>query len=173
MHHSLVYKKIQKRIQPYALPGTLPDEQNSMQCTSYYRDPLEQAAWQLYLRENGLRVAREEMAFLEATGGATIEEVARIRGRVVSGDYCAMMPAVKEEEAIPAIVLPNPPSGPTVSLKSILTDVVHADAAANQLCRRVRPLLEQQGIVTFKKHQAVHVLRADAERVRDICESLV
>ena len=150
-----------------------------MQCTSYYRDPYEHAAWQLYLRENGLRVAREEMAFLESTGGATPEEIARIRGRVLLGGDVVMggnngPVVVKDEEAIPAIVVPNTPSGPTVSLKSILTDVVQAaDAAANQLCRRVRPLLERHGIVTFKKHQAVHVLRVDVEKVRELCESLV
>jgi len=62
--------------------------------------------------------------------------------------------------------------GVTVSLKSILTEVVQADAAANQLCRKVRPLLEQNGIVTFKKHQAIHVLRADAQKVKDLATSL-
>ncbi len=145
-----------------------------MQCTSYYRDPYEHAAWQLYLRENSLRVAREEVAFLESTGGATPEEIARIRERVVSGD--SVGPVVpKEEQAIPAIVVSSntTPSGATVSLKSILAEVVQADAAANQLCRRVRPLLERHGIVTFKKHQAVHVLRADAERVKDLGAGLV
>jgi len=138
----------------------------NMQCTSFYRDPYEHAAWQLYLRENGLRVAREEVAFLESTGGVTPEELARIRARVL-GEECVV---VKDEEAVPAIVLPN---GPTVSLKSVLTEVVRADAAANQLCRRVRPLLEQQGIATFKKHHAVHVLRTDAERVKELGARLV
>lgn len=36
-----------------------------MQCTTYYRDTLEHDSWQLYLRECTLRVAREEVAFLE------------------------------------------------------------------------------------------------------------
>jgi len=61
----------------------------------------------------------------------------------------------------------------TVSLKSILTEVAHADAAANQLCRRMRPLLDQNGIATFKKHHAVHVLATDAQRVKELGETLV
>ena len=55
-----------------------------MQCSSDYRDPYETAAWQLYLRECALRTAREEVAFLEAVGGATKEELDRIRQRVMA-----------------------------------------------------------------------------------------
>lgn len=36
-----------------------------MQCTSYYRDSYENSAWEMYLRECAIRVAREEVAFLE------------------------------------------------------------------------------------------------------------
>lgn len=150
---------------------------NQMQCTSYYRDPYEQAAWQLYLREGALRVAREEVAFLQSIGGATEEDIARIRSRLTT------MPPVGAPEIIwikdesPTITAPtdgesSATGGVTVSLKSILTEVVQADAAANQLCRKVRPLLEQNGIVTFKKHQAIHVLRADAQKVKDLATSL-
>ena len=35
------------------------------------------------------------------------------------------------------------------------------------------PLLERRGIVTFKKHQAVHVLRSDRQRVLDLSAALV
>ena len=69
----------------------------------------------------------------------------------------------KEPVAAPAV---------TVSLKSVLTEVVPPDVA-NQLCRRVRPLLDQIGIVTFKKHQAIHVLKADAQRVKDLGAGLM
>jgi hypothetical protein len=34
-------------------------------------------------------------------------------------------------------------------------------------------MLEQHGIATFKKHQAVHVLRADSQRVRDLGLGLI
>jgi hypothetical protein len=61
----------------------------------------------------------------------------------------------------------------TVSLKSVLNDIIDSDAAINSLCRRVRPMLEQHGIPTFKKHQAVHVLRADAQRVRDLGSGII
>ena len=153
-----------------------------MQCTSYYRDPYEHAAWQLYLRECSLRAAREEVAFLEATGGVTADELILIRGRVIGG-----MSEIKTEDCEIVTennthllnilnntshpdqynINPSKSSSVTVSLKQVLTDVVHSDAI-NQLCRRVRPMLEQHGIVTFKKHQAIHVLKADAQRVRDL-----
>lgn len=109
----------------------------------------------------------------QATGGATGEELAQIRGRVIAGPVVE----VKEEFSIGDAIQSNNNNNainltPTVSLKSILTEVVHSDAA-NQLCRRVRPLLDQMGIVTFKKHQAIHVLRADAQRVKELGAGLV
>ena len=122
-----------------------------MQC----REAYENAAWQLYLRECTLRAAREEVAFLEATGGATPDEIARIRGRVL-GDPHVAMAAIKIED-----------DRDTVSLKSVLSDLAQ-DNAVNQLCRRVRPVLEQYGISVFRKHQAIHVLKADAPRVRQM-----
>jgi hypothetical protein len=151
-----------------------------MQCTSYYRDPYETAAWQLYLRECSLRAAREEVAFLEATGGATAEEVGRIRERVLSGEVKVEgVDALASNNAHLINIMnhhtnnqPEDRNNVTVSLKSVLTDVVHSDAI-NQLCRRVRPMLEQHGIPTFKKHQAVHVLRVDAQRVRDLGSGLM
>lgn len=128
-----------------------------MQCTSVYRDPYENAAWELYLRECALRTAREEVAFLEVTGGATPEEIARIRERVIGN------PSVPME----AIRVTAPDDRSTVSLKSVLSEVAH-DSVVNQLCRRVRPVLEKLGVNTFRKHQAIHILRADAHRVREI-----
>ena len=167
-----------------------------MQCSSYYRDPYETAAWQLYLRECALRTAREEVAFLEAVGGATKEELDRIRQRVMAcgeepvpddtammmqNNNAHMLGLMGQGAMVKADVdelwgrdAQHDHNNLTVSLKSVLADVLmDSDAAINSLCRRVRPLLEQHGIATFKKHQAVHVLRADAQRVRDLGLGLV
>ena len=158
-----------------------------MQCTSYYRDPYEHAAWQLYLKECSLRAAREEVAFLEATGGATAEELIHIRGRVLgvknevkmedcdalANNDIRLLNILNHTSATDEYnINPSKSSSITISLKSVLTDVVHSDAI-NQLCRRVRPMLEQNGIVTFKKHQAIHILKADAQRVRDLGAGLM
>ena len=104
------------------------------------------------MRECGLRVAREEVAFLESTGGVTCEDMRRIRGTLLAP------PLVKEEG--------------TVSLKSILADAARSEGV-NQLCRRVKPVLDASGVVTLKKHNAVHVLRADAQRVLDLALGLI
>ena len=122
-----------------------------MQC----REAFETASWNLYLRECTLRVAREEVAFLEATGGITSEEIGRIRGRVLGNPHVAME-AIKIEDG-----------RETVSLKSVLSDLAQ-DSAVNQLCRRVRPMLEQVGVNIFRKHQAIHILKSDAHRVRQM-----
>ena len=153
-----------------------------MQCTSIFRDPYEQAAWNLYLRESALRVAREEVAFLEATGGATGDEIVRIRERVMQGqiktDECdeamfnnnvRMLNTLNQSVATDAPLSDNGTG--TVSLKSILVDSIQPDAV-NQLCRKIRPLLERHGIFTCKKHQAVHVLQCDVQRVRDLSAGL-
>jgi hypothetical protein len=144
-----------------------------MQCTSFYRDPYEHAAWHLYLRESALRVAREEVAFLEATGGATDDEIVRIRERVLHDHIKTEDEAIVNNNVRLLNTLNRPPSldSSTVSLKSILVDYIHPDAV-NQLCRRVRPLLEQNGIFTCKKHQALHVLQSDVQRVRDLSAGL-
>jgi len=144
-----------------------------MQCTSFYRDPYEHAAWHLYLRESALRVAREEVAFLEATGGATDDEIVRIRERVLHDHIKTEDDAIVNNNVRLLNTLNRPPSldSSTVSLKSILVDYIHPDAV-NQLCRRVRPLLEQNGIFTCKKHQALHVLQSDVQRVRDLSAGL-
>jgi hypothetical protein len=166
-----------------------------MQCTSYYRDPFETAAWQLYLRECALRTAREEVAFLEAVGGATKEELDRIRQRMsnepgydpnqievmaMNNAHLLDVMAQSQAKTDPADDLwnqdhrhQNDNNNITVSLKSVLNDIIDSDAAINSLCRRVRPMLEQHGIPTFKKHQAVHVLRADAQRVRDLGSGII
>ena len=175
---------------------------HSMQCTSFYRDPYEHAAWQLYLRECALRAAREEVAFLEATGGATDEELARIRERVLSGTIEeAGAVRVKEEADVDAmsnnntrllnimhtsktnrleldegddVIMVPPPAlcRKTVSLKSVLMNALHPEEV-NAFCRRVRPLLDRHGIATFKKHQAVHVLQSDTQRVLDLSAGLM
>ena len=133
-----------------------------MQCSSYYRDPYEAQAWELYLQESALRTAREEVAFLEATGGATSAEIARIRDRVLGNPEVPMV-AIKVE---PTDQRPTV----TVSLKSVLLDLVHEDGQANQLCRRVKPMLEPAGIHTFRKHQATYVLKNDVGRIRDLAQ---
>ena len=97
---------------------------------------------------------------LQATGGASSEDLHRIRARVFESPVIT----VKDE--------PKEPPAVTVSLKSVLTEVVHSDAA-NQLCRRVRPFLDQMGIVTFKKHHALHILKADAQRVKELGAGLM
>jgi len=171
-----------------------------MQCTSYYRDPFETAAWQLYLKECSFRAAREEVAFLEAVGGATAEELSRIRQRVMAADAPMDCDDANNTMAMNHERLLNmlghnqvkndyneddlqdnyhrqnerrDSNNVTVSLKSVLNDILHSEAAINSLCRRVRPMLEQHGIPTFKKHQAVHVLRVDAQRVRELGAGLV
>ncbi len=140
---------------------------NQMQCTSYFRDPYETAAWQLYLRECALRAAKEEVAFLEATGGMNADEMARIRQGVMSGLVKQEINAFNDQALNNENNLQQRPSISTISLKSILADVAQTDAV-NQLCRCVRPLLEREGITTFKKHQAIHVMREDVDRVRDL-----
>lgn len=135
---------------------------HAMQCTSFLRDPYEHTAWQLYLRECALRAAREEVAFLEATGGVSEGDLARIR----QGVLCFQGNNNNEvNNAVNANL--NSARTATISLKSILAEVAQTDAV-NQLCRCVRPLLEKEGIATFKKHQAIHVLRDDVQRVRDL-----
>ena len=140
-----------------------------MQCTSYYRDPYEDVAWRLYLRECALRAAREEVAFLEATGGATVEDMQRIRDRVLqSEDKVELVthsgPAIKQE---------NERVDTTISLKSVLLAEADHHDAINRLCRRVKPLLDESGIVTFKKHNALHVLKTDADRVRRVAANIM
>jgi hypothetical protein len=153
-----------------------------MQCVSHYRDAFETAAWQLYLRECSLRTAREEVAFLESIGGATKEELDRIRQRVVNGEpvqfddalvnhnahLLNIMQPKTEHNEVSVMTHQHDTNNVTVSLKSVLTDIVDSDTAINTLCRRVRPMLDHHGIATFKKHQAVHVLRADAPRIREL-----
>jgi hypothetical protein len=57
---------IKKDCNPCFISRSLNDI-DSMQCTSYYRDSYENSAWQMYLRECAIRVAREEVAFLEVS----------------------------------------------------------------------------------------------------------
>ena len=141
-----------------------------MQVTSYYRDPYEDYAWRLYLRECAMRTAREELAFLEATGGVTAEDLQRIRRQVQEEAVIKQDEPVIKQEAD----LKGQPEGNhvTISLKSILADVVQHDGV-NHLCRRLKPMLDDAGITTLKKHNAVHVLKADAQRVRDLVSGCI
>ena len=70
-----------------------------MQFTSYYNNPSEQALLTLQVREAELRVAREELAFLQACGGVGEEDVRRLRlGLGLTVVECDDVVVVKEEE---------------------------------------------------------------------------
>ena len=146
-----------------------------MQCTSYFSNPTEQALLTLQLREASLRVAREELAFLQACGGVGAEDVRRLRvglGMVDSLNGAAVVDntdvVVVEEDGAGGVVVKKEPCGELVSLKSILLPLATSDISVTRLCRMVRPLLERHGVATFKRHKVVHVLRSQAVRVRDV-----
>lgn len=127
-----------------------------MQCTSYFNNPSDQALLALQVREAELRVAREELAFLRACGGVGAEDVRRLRAGLGIKESDEVVVVVKEER------------GDLVSLKSILLPLITADASVTQLCRRVRPALERQGVPTFKRQKVVHVLRSQTDRVLEV-----
>ena len=132
-----------------------------MQCTSYFSSPSDQALLALQVREAELRVAREELAFLQACGGAGADDVKRLRSGLGIRESDAVV--VKEEGGVEAEAL--------VSLKSILLPLITADSSVAQLCRRVRPALERHGVRTFKRQKVVHVLRSQANRVLEVGRS--
>jgi hypothetical protein len=147
-----------------------------MQCTSYFSHPSEQALLALQVREAELRVAREELAFLQACGGAGEDDVRRLRAGLG-------MAAVKEERPDAVVVVGEDDNavekvasagGPLVSLKSILAPLMIAtDASVSRLCRRVRPVLERHGMPTYKRRKAVHVLSSDAARVAEVAAGVI
>ncbi len=55
-----------------------------------------------------------------------------------------------------------------MSLKSIHTPLIATDASVAQLCHRVRPVVEHQGVATFKLPKAVHERRGDADRMLEV-----
>ena len=130
-----------------------------MQFTSYYNNPSEQALLTLQVREAELRVAREELAFLQACGGVGEEDVRRLRLglglQVVKGEDVVVV--VKEERDMEL-----------VSLKSVLLPLLKAENSITQLCRRVNSALAMRGVRVFKRHKTAHVRQSDAGRVLEM-----
>ena len=149
-----------------------------MQCTSYFNNPTEQALLSLQLREAELRVAREELAFLQACGGVAEADVRRLReglglqaaavvqGVPVVAVGCDDVVVVKEEG--------DGGGGgeeQLVSLKSVLLPVLRERRVRGEMaqaCRRVALALKRCGVATFRRRKAVHVLQRDAWRVVQI-----
>jgi hypothetical protein len=147
-----------------------------MQCTSYFSHPSEQALQALQVREAELRVAREELAFLQACGGAGEDDVRRLRaglGMAAVKEERPDVVVVGEDNDRACAVEANVQTGSLISLKSILTPLIATDASVNRLCRRVRPVLERHGMPTYKRRKAVHVLRSDAARVAEVAAGVI
>ncbi len=140
-----------------------------MQFTSYYSSPAEQTLLALQVREAELRVAREELAFLRACGGVGAEDVKRLRaGLGLAAADSRDVVVVKEErvsEDEGSFPLPASSSSGLVSLETVLAPLIAADSSVAQLCRRVRPVLEREGVRVFKRQKAVHVRSGDVEKV--------
>ena len=142
-----------------------------MKCTSYFSNPSEQALLTLQVREAAeLRVAREELAFLQACGGIGEEDVRRLRGwlglaAVKAESHDVTVVVVEDSDGSDDGMMAEARMPPLVSLKSILTPLVANDASIAQLCRRVRPELERLGLPTFRRCKTVHVLASDALEV--------
>jgi hypothetical protein len=131
-----------------------------MQCTSFYRDPYEQAAWHLYLHESTIRTAHSELIFLQACGGARPEDLERLRNVVVNPSRDVVV-KIEDEDARPPAPIAK------VSLKSVLAPI-STPRNINQLCRRAKPLLQKHCVPTFVKHNATYVFESDAQRIRDL-----
>ena len=143
------------------------NQPTTMQFTSYYNNPSEQALLTLQVREAELRVAREELAFLQACGGVGEEDVRRLRlglGLTVCDDVVV----VKEEEVGDVV-----DGKRLVSLKSVLAPLIVSDESIAQLCRRVRPIIERRGVQTFRRRKAVHVMRMDVGAVVEVGRGVV
>ena len=140
-----------------------------MQFTSYYNNPSEQALLTLQVREAELRVAREELAFLQACGGVGEEDVRRLRlGLGLTVVECDDVVVVKEEEVGDVV-----DGKRLVSLKSVLAPLIVSDESIAQLCRRVRPIIERRGVQTFRRRKAVHVMRMDVGAVVEVGRGVV
>jgi hypothetical protein len=148
-----------------------------MQCTSYFNNPTEQALLSLQLREAELRVAREELAFLQACGGVAEADVRRLReglglqaaavvqGVPVVAVGCDDVVVVKEEGD------GGGGEEQLVSLKSVLLPVLRERRVRGEMaqaCRRVALALKRCGVAIFRRRKAVHVLQRDAWRVVQI-----
>jgi hypothetical protein len=149
-----------------------------MQCTSYFNNPTEQALLSLQLREAELRVAREELAFLQACGGVAEADVRRLReglglqaaavvqGVPVVAVGCDDVVVVKEEGDGGGVGEEQ-----LVSLKSVLLPVLRERRVRGEMaqaCRRVALALKRCGVAIFRRRKAVHVLQRDAWRVVQI-----
>ncbi len=158
-----------------------------MQFTSYYSTPAEQALLTLQVREAELRVAREELAFLLACGGAGKEDVRRLRSGLGllgaaeeegGGADDDVVVVVKEEKVDEGGVICDDgcvgssssadpgSSNDLVSLKTILAPLV--DASVARLCRRMRPALEQKGVRVFKRQRLAHVRGCDSAKALEL-----
>ena len=139
-----------------------------MQCTSYFINPSEQALLTLQVREAELRVAREELAFLQACGGAGEADVRRLRAGLGMGEVVVALRDDHDVVVVKEEYEDDISANELVSLKSILTPLIATDSSVAQLCRRVRPVLERQGMPVFKRRKAVHVRRGDADRALEV-----
>ena len=139
-----------------------------MQCTSYFANPTDQALLTLQVREAELRVAREELAFLQACGGVVEADVRRLRRGL----------GLREEETGPPIVVVGQDNivavkeevvvGELVSLKSVLQPLMGGRHPPAQACRRAALELKRCGVATFRRHKVVHVRREDVPRVAGV-----
>jgi hypothetical protein len=133
-----------------------------MQCTSYFSSASEQTLLSLQVREAELRVAREELAFLQACGGFGEEDVRRLRvGLGLSAGNDTIIVLDDDDD----VVVVKEEGGDLVSLRSILVQLLPPGASIAQLCRRVRPVLEREGVELCKRRKTIHVWSGDAEKV--------
>ena len=137
-----------------------------MQCTSYFANPTDQALLNLQVREAELRVAREELAFLQACGGAVEADVRRLR-RGLGLPEEAGMPVVVVGGGDVVVVKEEGVVGELVRLKSVLLGNDVAGGIA-QACRRVALELKRRGVPVFRRKKVAHVLRKDVLRVVEV-----
>jgi hypothetical protein len=137
-----------------------------MQCTSYFSSASEQTLLSLQVREAELRVAREELAFLQACGGFGDEDVRRLRvGLGLSAGSTQHDDTIIVLDDDDDVVVVKEEGGDLVSLRSILVQLLPPGASIAQLCRRVRPVLEREGVELCKRRKTIHVWSGDAEKV--------
>ncbi len=107
-------------------------------------------------------MAREELAFLQACGGFGEEDVRRLRaGLGLSAGNDTIIVLDDDDD----VVVVKEEGVDLVSLRSILVQLLTPGASIAQLCRRVRPVLEREGVELCKRRKTIHVWSGDAERV--------
>jgi len=137
-----------------------------MQCTSYFSSPSEQTLLDLHVREAALRVAREELEFLRLCGGVAADDVRRLKqglGLPVSSSSSDEVVVMDEEDD--DVVVVKEEGEDVVSLRSVLIPALASGASIAQLCRRVRPVLEREGVMLLKRKKILHINRRDSDRV--------